>query len=298
MLGKVLKSKAYAKSVIFKCTLDDTVDRIKTIVNSKHNDEDIDFMEFPEDIDEDELNVEENISEGETEENHTDYNFTFRDVTKEEEDDIQCKVKFRSDKDSKKENSNITINFADIVSDINDTDKEEKVSIKDEEQNEINDILKDMEKSPIFNGMSSMDRIVNATGINHATLEEIEHLTKKVVLEIGFILDKENIKGIIENIKPIKNTRFYKIKELREVLRDDFTFVSSTTNKLLNERYVGMVDIDRSLDDMSVILMKDNKSFISVRSSDDDYTIRFYSYSCEENKYIIIEETKVIKYKE
>lgn len=297
MLGKVLKSKAYAKSVIFKCTLDDTVDRIKTIVNSKHNDEDIDFMEFPEDIDEDELNVEENISEGETEENHTDCNFTFRDVTQ-EEDDIQCKVKFRNDKDSKKDNSNVTFNFEDIISDINDTDKEEKVSIKDEEQTEINDILKDMEKSPIFNGVSSMDRIVNATGINQATLEEMEHLTKKVVLEIGFILDKENIKNIIENIKPIKNTRFYKIKELREVLRDDFTFVSSTTNKLLDERYVGMVDIDRSLDDMSVILMKDNKSFISVRSSDDDYTIRFYSYSCEENKYTVIEETKVIKYKE
>lgn len=298
MLGKVLKSKAYAKSVIFKCTLDDTVDRIKTIVNSKHNDEDIDFMEFPEDIDKDELNVEENISEGETEENHTDCNFTFRDVTK-EEDDIQCKVKFRSDKDSKKENSNITINFADIVSDINNKVKEDrKESTDSKEQDEINDILKDIEKSPIFNGVSSMDRMVNATDINHATLEEMEHLTKKVVLEIGFMLDKENIKSIIENIKPIKNTRFYKIKELREVLRDDFTFVSSTTNKLLDERYVGMVDIDRSLDDMSVILMKDNKSFISVRSSDEDYTIRFYSYSCEENKYTVIEETKVIKYKE
>lgn len=298
MLGKVLKSKAYAKSVIFKCTLDDTVDRIKTMVNSKHNDEDIDFMEFPEDIDEDELNVEENISEGETEENHTDCNFTFRDVTK-EEDDIQCKVKFRSDKDYKKNNSSISFNFADIVSDINNKVKEDrKESTDSKEQDEINDILKDIEKSPIFNGVSSMDRIVNATGINHATLEEMEHLTKKVVLEIGFILDKENIKSIIENIKPIKNTRFYKIKELREVLRDDFTFVSSTTNKLLDERYVGMVDIDRSLDDMSVILMKDNKSFISVRSSDDDYTLRFYSYSCEENKYIIIEETKVIKYKE
>lgn len=265
MLGKVLKSKLYIKGVIFKCTLEDVTTKIKIKMAKEDN--------TPE---ENKVNVEEDVTKDNTPEENT-----------------------KKESETTESNCNFVVN--DCPEDLKDEDfiRTDVEEIKEDTSSEDEEILNNIKNSVFFKGISSLDRIFIESNIDKTTLETMKNLTKKVALEMGFILESENIKECLDRHETLnKNVRFYKIKELRKVLKEDFTFTQVITDKLLNNRYIDKVDIDKSLDDASIILLKNNNSFLSIRSSDDDYTIRFYSYSNEENNYIVIEEKKVIKYKE